>query len=75
MGKHIIKWSYWLGAVLAVLALLARALNAVGMNILSISTKGNAITYHTFLDGAVFFFVLSIATANYVGFNSRERQP
>jgi len=75
MGKHIIKWSYWLGAVLAVLALLARTLNAVGMNVLLVSTRGNAITYRTFLDGAIFFFVLSIATANYIGLNSREQQP
>jgi hypothetical protein len=75
MGKHIIKWSYWLGAVLAVLALLARTLNAVGMNVLLVSTRGNAITYRTFLDGAIFFFVLSIATANYIGLKSREHQP
>jgi hypothetical protein len=55
--------------------LLARALNVLGMNFLFFSTRGNAISYHTFLDGALFLFVLSIATANYVGLNSRERQP
>jgi hypothetical protein len=75
MGKQIIRWSYWLGAVFAVLALLARALNVLGMNFLFFSTRGNAISYHTFLDGALFLFVLSIATTNYVGLNSRERQP
>jgi hypothetical protein len=75
MGKHIIRWSYWLGAVFAVLALVARALNVLGMNFLFFSTRGNAISYRTFLDGALFLFVLSIATTNYVGLNSRERQP
>jgi hypothetical protein len=75
MGKQIIRWSYWLGAAFAVLALLARALNVLGMNFLFFSTRGNAISYRTFLDGAIFLFVLSIATANYVGLNSRERQP
>ncbi len=75
MGKHIIRWTYWLGAVFAVLALLARAFNVLGVNLLFFATKGNAISYRTFLDGAVFLFVLSIATANYVGLNSRERQP
>jgi putative copper export protein len=75
MGKHLIKWSYWLGAVLVLLALAARVLNAKGMNILFISTRGNPITYRTFLDGALFFFVLSIATANYIGLKSREHQP
>jgi hypothetical protein len=75
MGKQIIRWSYWLGAGFAVLALVARAFNALGMNFLFFSTRGNAISYHTYLDGAVFLFVLSIATTNYVGLNSRERQP
>lgn len=75
MGKHIIKWSYWLGAVFAVLALVARAFNALGFSFLAFSTRGNAISYRTFLDGAIFLFVLSIATTNYVGLNSRERQP
>ncbi len=37
--------------------------------------KGNSIGYRTFLDGAIFLFVISIATANYFGLNSRERQP
>ena len=67
MGKHIIRWSYWLGALSAVLALLARALNVLGIKFLSFSTRGNAISYHTFLDGAIFLFVISIATTNYVG--------
>jgi hypothetical protein len=51
MGKQIIRWSYWLGAVFAALALLARALNVLGMNFLFFSTRGNAISYRTFLDG------------------------
>ncbi|HEV7966432.1 MAG TPA: hypothetical protein VGP19_02615 [Candidatus Acidoferrales bacterium] len=75
MAKQIVKWSYWLGAVCAVLALLARALNVFGMHFLLFRTRGNAIGYTTFLDGALFLFVVSIATANYVGLNSRERQP
>ena len=75
MGKHIIRWTYWMGALFAVLALLARAFNVLGVNFLFFATRGNAISYRTFLDGAVFLFVLSIATANYVGLNSRERQP
>jgi hypothetical protein len=75
MGNHIIRWSYWLGAVFAVLALLARAFNVLGVNFLFFTTKGNSISYRTFLDGALFLFVLSVATTNYVGLNSRERQP
>jgi hypothetical protein len=75
MGKQIIKWSYWLGAVFAVLALVARAFNALGFTFLAFATRGNSIDYRTFLDGAIFLFVISIATANYVALNSRERQP
>jgi hypothetical protein len=75
MGKLIIKWSYWLGAVCAVLALLARAFNVLGISFLSFTTRGNSIGYRTFLDGAIFLFVISIATTNYVGVRSRERQP
>ena len=75
MGKQIIKLSYWLGAVCAVLALVARTTNALGIHFLSYTTRGSTIDYRSFLDGAIFLFVISIATANYVGLNSRERQP
>ena len=75
MGKHIIRLSYWLGAVFGVLALVARAFNALGFRFLAFTTRGSSIDYRTFLDGAIFLFVISIATANYVGLNSRERQP
>ena len=76
MGKQIIKWSYWLGAVFAVLALLARAFNALGIPFaLSYTTRGNPVGYRTFLDGAIFLFVISIATANHVRVNSRVSQP
>jgi hypothetical protein len=76
MAKQIINWSYWLGAVCALLALLARAFNALGVHfILSFSTRGNPISYRTFLDGAILLFVICIATANHVGVNSRVHQP
>jgi len=75
MGKQIVKLSYWLGAVCGVLALVARAANALGIRFLAFTTRGNSIGYRTFLDGAIFLFVISIATANYFGLNSRERQP
>jgi len=76
MAKQIINWSYWLGAVCAVLALLARAFNALGVRFfLSFSTRGNPIDYRTFLDGAILLFVICIATANYGRVNSRASQP
>lgn len=75
MGKLIVKWTYWLGAVCGVLALVARAFNALGFRFLAFTTRGSSIDYRTFLDGAIFLFVISIATANFAGLTSRERQP
>ncbi len=75
MGKQIVKWSYWLGAACAVLALVARASNALGIRFLAFTTRGSTIDYRTYLDGAILLFVISIATANCFGLNSRERQP
>jgi hypothetical protein len=76
MAKQIINWSYWLGAVCTLLALLARAFNALGVHFfLSFSTRGNPIDYRTFLDGAILLFVICIATANHGRVNSRASQP
>ena len=70
--EHIIKWSYWLGALCAVLALLTRALNVVGVNFLAFSTRGNPIDYRTFLDGTIFLLVISIATTSYSRLHSQK---
>jgi hypothetical protein len=74
MAKLVIQWSFWLGVVFAVLAPIARAFNALGISFLVYQTKGGSIGYRTYLDGAIFLFVISIATTNYVGLGSRERQ-
>ena len=74
MKKHIIKWSYRLGFACAVLALVTRGLNALGLSIAEVSTRGSSISYRTFLDGALLFFVTAIATANYVWFKSHKDQ-
>ena len=72
MGKQVITWSYVLGAVFAVLALVAKALNAVGVNVLNFETRGNHIGYRSFLDGALLLLVISISTAAY---NSQKSRP
>jgi hypothetical protein len=72
MEKLIIKWSYWLGAACSAIALLTRALDILGANFLAFTTKGNPIGYRTFLDGAIFLLVISIATANYAGTASQK---
>ena len=75
MGKHIIAWSYWLGILCAVLALLTRALDILGVKFLTFSTRVAGIGYHTFFDAALFFLVISIATANYAELNLQKRRP
>ena len=74
MGKHIVRWGYWLGIVSLVLAFLARAVNILGLNFLHFVTKGNPVGYHSFLDGAALFFLMAIATESYRSFNSHNHR-
>jgi len=68
MEKHVIKWSYWLGVVCAVVALVTRALNVLGIPANLVAGRGNPIAYRSFFDGALLFFVTAIATASYAWF-------
>ncbi len=73
MEKLIVKGSYWLGNVCAALALIARGLDALGINTLNFSTKGSEIGYHTFMDATFFFYLISIAFMSYLEFSTRSR--
>jgi hypothetical protein len=75
MGKHVVTLSYWLGAICAVLALLSRALDILGVKFLTFTTKGAPIGFHNYFDAALFFFVISIAAATYAGLHSQKHQP
>jgi hypothetical protein len=72
MEKHIMKYSYWLGIVSVLMAFLTRVLNMFGVSIASITTKGGSISYRSFLDGSLLFFLAAIATANYLWFKSQK---
>jgi len=72
MEKHIVKWSYWLGMVSAVIALLMRAFNALGIWLPTAMAQGRTVWYMSFYKGALLFFVMAIATANHTG---SGRQP
>ena len=74
MKKYIIMWSYRLGFACVVLALVTRGLNALGLSVAEVSTRGNSIGYRSFLDGAFLFFLTAIATANYAWFKSQKDQ-
>jgi len=63
MEKHLSVLGYWLGLISAVLALIFRFFTA--LNIIPPhmgAPGGNAISYMSFLHGAVLFFLLAIAS-------------
>ena len=74
MKKHIIRYSFWLGVLSVLLALLTRAPNILGVSLATVSTRGTQISYRTFLDGAQLFFLTAIATASYVWFKAQKTQ-
>jgi hypothetical protein len=61
MRKYIIIGSYWLGTLCAVMAFLSRGLDIVGNNFLGFPTKGSEVGYHSYLNGAYLFYLVSIA--------------
>jgi len=63
MEKHILRWSYWLGIVCVVLAVVTRILNTLGLSTVLLHTRGDPISFRTFVDGALLFLIACIATA------------
>jgi len=68
--KHIVKWSYWLGLLSAVVALVLRGLNALEF-LLPKVMQGRTIWYMSFYKGALLFLLIAIATANFMWTRSR----
>lgn len=74
MEKIFLRVSYWLGVICIVLALLSKALNAVGVDVLTFNTRGNEIGYHSYVLGVVLFFLMAIATAGLDSFNKNNKR-
>jgi len=72
MEKHIMRWSYWLGVVCVVLAVVIRILNALGLPTILLQTRGNSISFRSFVDAALLFLITSIATAGFVWFKRQN---
>ena len=62
MEKHIVKWSYWLGVVCALITLVLRGLDAVGVfpNLL----PGGNIGPMSFYKAALLFLAVAIGAAS-----------
>ena len=64
MEKQLSLLGYWLGLICTVLALIFRMLTAVNLTPPFLGLPGgSAISYLSFLHGAVLFFVLAIASS------------
>ena len=63
MEKKLIGVAYWIGIICAVIAILARGLALIGVFIFPISPSKIEFSYWSFLEGAVLFFVMAIASS------------
>jgi uncharacterized membrane protein YiaA len=64
MEKQLYTVTYWIGVICTVLALITRALAMVGVWVLPVATSGKIpLSYKSFLDGAMLFFVMAIASS------------
>ena len=66
MEKQIATAAFWIGIVSTVIALIMRALAWVGILAVEPGIQGGKyypLSYRTFLEGAVLFFVMAIASA------------
>jgi hypothetical protein len=71
--KYIAVGSYWLGVLCALVAVVGRLSDALGVAFVRILNKGNLIDVHSFLDAALLFLFIAIASANYEWVQSRQR--
>jgi hypothetical protein len=64
LEKQLATAAYWIGLVSTVLALITRGLTVLGIFVFPVSTTGKIpISYRSFLDGAILFFTMAIASS------------
>jgi len=72
MEKHIMRWSYWLGLICVLLAVVTRILNSLGLSTTLLQIRGDSISFRTFVNGALLFLLTSIATAGFIWFKRQN---
>ncbi len=75
MVKYIAAVSYWLGVACAVVALIARFCDVFGIAFARFATRGNNIDVRSFLDAALLFLFVAIASSTYAMFQVQQRKP
>ena len=64
MEKQLGTVAYWIGVVSTVVAIVTRLLTAIGVFVFPAPTEGRIpISDRSFLDGAMLFFVMAIASS------------
>jgi hypothetical protein len=64
MEKQLGTVAYWIGVVSTVVAIVTRLLTSIGIFLFPLPTPGRVpISYRSFLDGAMLFFVMAIASS------------
>jgi len=67
MEKLVMRVSYLLCLLCAILALVFRALAAINLPaVVFVSSGVSAVSYHSFVDGVILFFMTSVTTAAWV---------
>ena len=74
MVKYIAVTSYWIGVVCAMVSVIARICDALGIVFVHILTRGNNIDFRSFLDAGLLFLFIAIASANYASFQAQQRK-
>ena len=73
MVKYIATGSYWLGVVCALVSVVGRLCDALGIAFVRILTRGNMIDVRSFLDAGLLFLFIAIASVGYEWLESRPR--
>jgi hypothetical protein len=73
MVRYIAVGSYWMGVVCALLSVVGRLCDALGIAFVRISTRGNTIDVRSFLDAGLLFLFITIASVSYEWLQSRQR--
>jgi len=63
MEKRLCNAAYWIGVISTVVALITRGLAIVGIFVPAMSSGKMPLSYRSFLDGAMLFFVMAIASS------------
>lgn len=72
MEKKILQYSYWLGVVSVVIAIVWRAVNAMGFGLWPL-TPGATVYYMSFYKAALLFLLVCVASGAYS--TSRKEKP